>query len=241
MSDPIQVKDIGIEWADGYANDPSLCLLLDRAPEYGRYDKRPCAKETLSGEQAMIVGSRGRVRREGWHLYWTQDGDFAWFFTWGGEPDDGFCGWKRTITLLDGTTQDIVGGWHVGASAASDVGHAACVHVAYRTDYLTNRHTGEKRLGGGTSVFITRQRLEREIARLLPDVEATTGRGGGMTVKWRAQPSKAEHLQAERERIEPIREALKAKYPRDWRRESSQAERDSLKAGVPYSTLGARS
>lgn len=189
---PITVLDIGVEWHAYYGNDPSLCFLLDREPEYERYDKRPCVEETVSGEQAAIIGSRMKGRRDGWHLYWSQDGDFAWFFTWGGKPDDGFGGCRHTITLLDGTEEQIVGGWHTGAQAAADVGHPACVDVAYRIDYFTNRHTGEKRLGGGTACFVTEERLRAEVASFLPDVEVITGRYGGVTVKWRGQPSKAE-------------------------------------------------
>lgn len=235
----IKVLDIGVHWADGYVNDPSLCLLLDRKPEFERYDKRPCAEETLSGEQAAIVGSRLRARREGWYLYWSQDGDFAWFFTWGGKPDDGFGKHRRTITLLDGTQEEVVGGWHVGAGAASEVGHPVCVDVAYRTDYFTDRHTGEKRLGGGTACFVKEGRLRAEVARLLPDVEVVANACGGMTVKWRGQPSKDLFMQAEERRRKVIQQQLKAKYQdaRDWWRETTQAERDTLKRR-PYSALG---
>jgi hypothetical protein len=236
---PIQVLDIGVEWHAQYANDPSLCFLLDRQPEYGRYDKRPCAQEQVSGEQAAIIGSRMRNERKGWHLYWSQDGDFAWFFTWGGKPDDGFGGWRRTITLLDGTEEEIVGGWHTGPQAATDVGHPACVDVAYRTDYFVNRHTGEKRLSGGTTCFVTEERLRMEVARLLRDVEVIEGRYGGVTVKWRGQPSKAEFLDAQAKRREPIRKALEAKYGGyNWYSKITDAEHESLTERALYADLG---
>lgn len=240
MADPIQVLDMSVEWSGHYANDPSLCLLLSRAPEYGRYDKRPCVEETVSGEQAAIIGSRVRGQLKGWHLYWAQDGDFAWFFTWGGKPDDGFGGWHRTITLLDGTEEQIVGGWHTGAQAAADVGHATCVDAAYRTDYFVNRLTGEKRLAGGTGCFVAERRLRAEVARLLPDVEVIAGRYGGVTVKWRGQPSKAEFLDAEQQRREPVRKALKAKYGgHDWYGKLTLAAKDALRTDrALYGDLG---
>lgn len=234
---PIRVLDIGVEWFDHAVNDPSLCFLLDRKPEYGRYDKRPCAQENLSGEQAVAVGSRMRNARKGWHLYWAQDGDFAWFFTWGGKPDNGFGGWRRMITLTDGTEEEIVGGWHVGASAATEVGHPQTIDVAYRTDYFTNRHTGEKRLGGGTGCFITEERFRLEIEEHLPAVEVVESRYHGLTVKWRDAPSKAEHVAAESLRRTQLRDGLKVKYPGDWWAQLSVAEKDELTVR-PYSALG---
>lgn len=237
----IRVLDAAVYWADGYENSPHLTFLLDRKPDWGTYEKRPCAAERLSTEQAAIVGGpRQHAPAPGWHIYHAEDDGFATFFTWGGKADDGFGGWRRTITLIDGGTEEVVGGWHVGPGVAIDAGFPPCVDAGIRTD-----RPGRGPLGGGIACFITEDRCRREVAAHLPDVEVCRATaGGGLTVKWRGQQSKADFMAIERGRRETIRTALKAKYHDgsrhggDWYRHATNDERAALQTR-PYSALGA--
>lgn len=227
-----------VRWRDGYENAPDLAFLLDRDLRFERYDKQACMREQVSSEQAAIVGSRMRDdRSQGWHLYWSEDDGFAWFFTWGGKPDDGFGGWRRTITLIDGTDEEVVGGWHVGSSAAEAVGHPATVDVTVCTDYMTI--CGEQCLAGGLGRFITEERFRREVERLLPDVEVVRTSRGKLTVKWRGQPSKEEFMAGERGRRDLMRDRLKADYGDSWNwfRTVPHEEYAELECR-PYSALG---
>ncbi len=162
-------------------------------------------------------------------VYWTEDDGFVWFFTWGGKPDDGFGSRRRVVKLLDGSEELVVGGWHTSPSVAVEAGFPRTVDCAYRA------------VGGyrtATACFVTLERFEAEVVRLLPDVEVI-----GSTVRWRGRPSKAEFMAAERERRDVLRDELKAKYHDgswhggDWYRRSSEQERAELRCR-PYSALG---
>ncbi len=226
----IEVLSAEVWWGDGYENSPSLTFELDRAPAWDVYERRPCAREMLSSDQVAIVGGSTSSRpTPGWHAYWSHDDGFVWFFTWGGKPDDGFGGHRRTIKLLDGSEELVVGGWHTGPSVALKAGFPPIVECAYRA------------VGGyrtAMACFVTLERFEAEVARLLPDIEVI-----GSTVKWRGRPSKAEFMAAERERRNIFRDELKAKYHDgswhggDWYKSSTKEERAELSCR-PYSALG---
>jgi len=227
----IEVLDTAVYWADGYENSPSLTFLLSRMPEWDVFEKRPCAMETLSSEQVMVVGGTNRQAASGWHIYHSEDDDFAWFFTWGGKPDAGFGGSRRVVTLTDGFTEEVVGGWHVSSSVAEKAGFAPCVDVGVRTSVIRGQ------LAGGTACFITHDRFKSEATRLLPDVEVVEDQYASLTVKWRGQPTKREFMASERERRIVVRESLENAYGRDWYKRSSNEEH-TLLACRPYSALG---
>ena len=83
-----ELLDIAVEWNERIANPPRFGVLVDRMPKFDVWEKRPL-----------------ELDQPGWHLYYAQDGEFASFFTWSGNADDGFAGWRRTVTLTDGTTR----------------------------------------------------------------------------------------------------------------------------------------
>lgn len=229
MSDRIEVLEVVVCWRDGHENWPDLKFKLSRKPVWDAYEKRPCAGGGLAAEQEAVIGARTSRPMPGWHIYHAEDDGFVSFFTWGGKPDNGFGGWRRTVRLTDGTTEEIVGGWHTSGSVATGAGFAPCLDCA---------------IDGSIGCFITEDRFVREVERLLPDVEVCRHPGNGvLTVKWRGQPSKAEFMAVEWERRREIREALKAKYAdgsrhgEDWYRKSSEDELAEF-ATRPYSALG---
>lgn len=239
----IEVLAAEVWWGDGYENWPSLTFLLDRMPRWEVYERRPCAAGALSAEQEAIAGgARAAAPTPGWHVYHSEDDGFAWFFTWGGKPDDGFGGSVRRVRLTDGSEAEVVGGWHAGGDVAVRAGFAPCLDVGVRTTLVAG-----ERLAGGTACFVTEERFEAEVARLLPDVEVCRHPSNRvMTVKWRGQPSKAEFMAVENERRRIVRERLAAKYHDrswhggDWYRKASRAELAELAEldTRPYSALG---
>jgi hypothetical protein len=226
MTDRIEVLQAAVYWADGYENWPSLRFTLSRKPVWEVYEKRPCSGEQLSAEQENIIGrTRSTEPTPGWHIYHADDDEFVSFFTWGGKPDMGFGGWRRTIKLTDGTTEEIIGGWHTSGDVAERAGFAPCLDIS---------------IEGWIGCFVTEERFVREVDRLLPDVEVCRHPGNDvLTVKWRDQPSKAEFMAVEHARRKEIRDGLKAKYgERNWYRLSTDDERTELDCR-PYSALGA--
>jgi hypothetical protein len=173
----VNVLAVDFWWGDGCANDPDVRMLIDQRPPRGPYQKVPHPDG-----------------RPGWHVYYTETDGFAWFFTWGGKPDDGFGGSRRTITLVDGTEEEIVGGWHVGADTARDAGFPELVEIAtVQESEVRGDRTWMKTSGIGG--FMTVERARREIAEHRPDVEWVRGYfEWSWTWKWRGQPSKAEHI-----------------------------------------------
>ncbi len=226
----INVLSAEVWWGDTYENAPSVTFHVDRDPEWKVYDKRPGGSAgLLSAEQEAVIGRRAPVRpTPGYNVYWTQDGDFVWFFSWGGKPDDGFGGWRREIELADGTVELVVGGWHVSPSIAVSAGFPKIIETAY----ISPGHRV------GVACFVTVERFEREVAIHLPDVEVT-----GSTVKWRGQPSKAQFMAAERERRDIFRDEMKAKYSDgswhhgNWYKKMTADEKVEM-ACRPYSALG---
>lgn len=198
----VTVHAIDVYWGDGYGNDPSLKFLVEGLRDHNwRYEKRPCVAEQLSSEQVAIVGLRQRQRTEGWHIYFAERDGFARFFTWGGKPDDGFGGRRRTVTLVDGSTEEIVGGWHVTPDAASDVGFSETLDVTVvDTEYVAEIHNHDPGRDwtriSGLARFVTLERCRRELAAHRPDLELVRKQIGGWTVKWRGQPSKSEWMAA---------------------------------------------
>lgn len=227
----IKVLEAKVWWGDGYVNEPTVRFVIDRAPVFDIYEKRPCGQETLSAEQAAVVGSKMRRQVDGWHVYYSEDDEFSTFFTWDGKPDEGFGRWRRTIKLSDGTEEEIIGGWHTGPDVAVEAGFPPCVDTSYVLD-------ADDRVG--LACFISEERFRLEVERLLPDVEVIRSIYNGLTVKWRNQVSKAEFVDIEADRQEQVRNSLKAKYPGDWYYCATDEERDQFST-QPYSALGKKS
>jgi hypothetical protein len=91
---------------------------------------------------------------------------------------------------------------------------------------------------GGIGGNVTVPRFEAEVARHLPDCEVVEGKYGGLTVKWRGQPSKDDFMDGEKARRDVIREGQKKLYgERGWYDEMPDEIRAELECR-PYSALG---
>lgn len=169
-----------VDWHDSAANSPRLLALTEGLPVRDAdtaYEKHAIADDP------------------GWHVYYSDFDGYVWFFTWGGKPDDGFGGWKRTVTLSDGTTETVIGGWHASSDCTTAAGLPRVMSVV-----TTRNETESARWPrSGSSGFMTVERVERELPLLRPDLELVAT-PWGMTVKWRGQPSKDEHI-AKRTRV----------------------------------------
>jgi len=254
----VEVLGVDVRWADEYGNDPSLKFLVcGLKGKLTVYEKRPIdgAAIMVSSEQAAIVGAtRSPRKRPGWHVYWAELDGFATFFTWGGEPDDGFGRWRRDVHLSDGTVEHVIGGWHTGPSVAVEAGFPETLDIAVVDQEGVEQHEARCReLGrdpnpwtrtGGLGMFITVERARIEIAKHRPDLEWAESRFGfGPVVKWRGQPSKAEFQAVDDVRRKAIRDGLKARYGdgygRDnWWYKATDAEKAEMDQR-PYSALGA--
>jgi hypothetical protein len=238
------VENIHVQWHDGAANDPTLFLLVRGLPEHrnGPYQKVPVdASVPLSAQQMAVVGSAAfrPVRNE--HVYWQEwdsDGDFAWFFTWTGVPDDGFGGWKRTIELTDGGTENVVGGWHTMPAVAEAAGFPATLDTGVvRAEDVDNG--GARWPSGGLATFVTVSRISRELERLCPDLELIEAPYVGHTVKWRGRASKAEWLELDAVRHKLVVKELAEKYGlHQWYKRATRDERDRLQPPIKYGDLG---
>lgn len=202
MTDPLTITDATIRWDDTFDNDPSLVVYVNREPRYERWRKNAADADQLSEEQLAIVRPQPRKvpARSGWHVYTSQDGPLVSMFTWGGKPDDGFGGRRRTITLEDGTDEEIVGGWHPSGATGLYAG-LDLMSVAYHHDGWKPHRDGDKWSGLGFAAFGLKDQLLAAVDEFLPDVETLPGYDGKLTTfKLKGQVSKAEWRAQERAR-----------------------------------------
>lgn len=94
---PATILDVRPDWNESFDNPPSLVVLVDCFPR----------DTDLQWEE-----------RSG--LYLGRAGALCRFFSWSGKPDQGFGGWRRNITMLDGSVREIVGGWHCSTAPFTD-------------------------------------------------------------------------------------------------------------------------
>lgn len=165
-----RILGVDVNWMDRCANSPDLILLVDEYPEHRVYTKRPFSPEAK--------------RPAGWHVYWSEVDGLVWFFTWGGQPDDGFGGYARDVQLDDGTVEHVVGGWHASSDIPPQAGFPAVARVVLKDDPES----------GGRSAFALRDRLELTLAKFRPDLELIDDDMGFPAVKWRGRVGKHEYL-----------------------------------------------
>ena len=146
-----ELLDIAVEWNERIANPPRFGVLVDRMPKFDVWEKRPL-----------------ELDQPGWHLYYAQDGEFASFFTWSGNADDGFAGWRRTVTLTDGTTEEIIGGWSGSPIVPLRLGYPPVVGVGVRDDAADFERFGGM---GGLHMHLSLDRLRREVAARYPNAK----------------------------------------------------------------------
>lgn len=222
---------VEINWYDGYTNDPEVLLRVDAQPSFEgcAWHKRPCADEMLDDVQLRVVGvPRKHEPAPGWHCYlrWSQCGNFATFFTWGGKPDGGFGGWTRTIRLVDGSEQRIVGGWATGAAVARSAGYGDLVEVC--------TVVGEHDRRG---MFVPPMWLRELLAEQHPDTELVL-EDRTWVVRWRHRMTKREWVEAEQRRRQTWIGELEAVTGRCWHDDLWQEFRDHPEAQPrPYSEL----
>lgn len=221
----MRIIEAQIYWHDDYDNAPSVQILLDEAPLTGDdrvWDKIPARHSQLSAEQEAIVGRENFKPDPDWYAYAYREGGFCYFFTWGGKPDQGFGGLKRTIRLSDGTEEEIIGGWFTSPRVLNeaDPDSPPVMEVSYTADPKVMER-GHTFLGG----FYSTEEVHEAVLRCNPDVEL--GEDGAWKLK--GYPTKAEWRTAERTRSK----ALKKQDNYDFRT-SEHKEEYKIR---PYSTL----
>ncbi len=92
----MKIIDVRPKWMEEFDNVPTFDVLVSEKPSFTVYQERDT-------------------------LYVAQDGVILCHFSYDGKPNEGFGGWRRTVTMLDGTTRDIVGGWYSGAHSINSV------------------------------------------------------------------------------------------------------------------------
>jgi hypothetical protein len=90
----MKIIEVRPDWHEGYDNMPTFQVLVSR-------------KSKLNPEKA-VYEERGT-------LYVAKDGVLLTHFSYNGKPNEGFGGWKRTVTMIDGSKREIIGGWYSDA------------------------------------------------------------------------------------------------------------------------------
>lgn len=100
-----------IYWHEAAANPPGLELLLSRLPklEEQRFEQRQ-------------------------DCYYSEVDGVCSFFSWNGRPDRGFGGTTFTITMLDGSTKDLIGPWSSSSTVMNSLGFGPCTEVNVTAD-----------------------------------------------------------------------------------------------------------
>lgn len=100
-----------IYWHEAAANTPGLELLLSRRPrlEEHRFEQRQ-------------------------DCYYSEVDGVCSFFSWDGRPDRGYGGATFTLTMLDGSTKDLVGPWSSSSQVMNSLGFGPCTEVNVTDD-----------------------------------------------------------------------------------------------------------
>lgn len=94
-----------VNWGEGYANSPSLDILVDKMPDLNDL----------------------RHRRKG-NLYYAELDGYVDFFSYT-SPDRGFGGRTFNITMENGEKKALHGPWSSRASVMNSVGFGPCIDV----------------------------------------------------------------------------------------------------------------
>lgn len=98
----MKVLGAKIRWSLGWANKPSLKLLVDHLPPMDKF--------------RFAFVQRGKGADHG--LYWSELEGYVRILSYRG-PSDGFAGRTFNITLADGTPKALKGPWDCGAAYAN--------------------------------------------------------------------------------------------------------------------------
>jgi hypothetical protein len=201
-----------VYWADNFDNDADFKIRIDcefgELPWAEHHFRYPSSRSQLSDEQRAIVGgAEPEAVAVGWHVYVKSASPFHQMFTWGGKPDQGFGGARRTIKVICGKCngvggkdvdlcphcegrgeweQEVIGGWNAGAGVGRHAGLELVSTTVHDTRYSV-----------GMATFIETKALSELVARYLPEVVYD----GTEPPRWWGQPSKREWRAMERERI----------------------------------------
>lgn len=209
---PPEIADAFVFWNDRYGNSPDLIVNLRGPLEF----PEPWMKVKIPDDDHS--------------LYWRCDGPFYVYFVWAGKPDRGFGGWRRTIKLVNGTSEEVVGGWTSNPSSFKAAGMGEMLEV-------TAYQNGAK----ATSCALPREEVERIVEQFCPDVEIIeTGKDcEPITFKLAGELSKEEWMELEGQRTDAIRAQLKEKYGTRWYDLSTAEEKQPFQS-KPYSGIGGR-
>lgn len=101
-----------VNWYEGYSNDPRLQIVVDEKPKF----------EDL------------RYEHKGESLWFAHKEGYVSFFSWRGPGnEDGYCGRKYTITLLNGTKKDLLGPWSSRSGVMNQYFIPQCLDVSLKT------------------------------------------------------------------------------------------------------------
>lgn len=206
----MKIVDAQINWHEGFVNPPSVRILVDEELiPYGDrvWRKLPAKRSTLSSEQELIVGDISKPDPN-WFAYVFRQGGYTDFFTWGGEPDQGFGGSKKVIKLDDGTEETIIGGWSTSPRILNEADPDAkpVVDVSFTTDpkVMEKGYTFYSASYDWEEVYLA-------VLKFNPNIEL----GDDGCWKFKGKPTKKEFQAAESARISAIREAQGDKF--DWK------------------------
>lgn len=123
----MHVLDMAIDWNHGYANDPVLCLQVDRI-----FYREEFVYEEKDG------------------IYYGVRGEQASFFAWKGPGNEGgFGGEDYILTMKDGTTATLKGPWSSRSSVINHHFEEQCIEVRLTKFPLTKDPDGRVRSENG--------------------------------------------------------------------------------------------
>jgi hypothetical protein len=108
----MKVLETGVEWYEGYANDPKLKITVDKWPEDEDFEFKV-------------------LNREGSDLYWAQHSSGAVrFYCHNRSNEHGYAGSVFELKMDDGTTRKIRGPWSSRSGVMNNYfPHSVEVHV----------------------------------------------------------------------------------------------------------------
>lgn len=150
----MKVRNIMVDWMEGYLNDPDIKVIVDRIPEI----------------EEMVFERRGT-------LYFAHEDGYVNFYSYN-HPGDGYGGRKFTLNMKDGTQSILKGPWSSNSASMNNAGFPPSAEVSI-TDKEQTWVEGHTFYAGAMTV----EKLNMAFKKFLPSVELRPVTEDGMP-KW---------------------------------------------------------
>ena len=148
----MEIKDMRVDWMQGYGNHPRIEILVNKIPDF-------------PFEEFKFV-KKGKI-------YYAEKEGIAKFFSYPGDsPGEGFGGSKFEITLKNGDKKTLIGPWSSNSGYVNSLGFGPVINVGIED---SKEKWNRSRCVFG--VYILKSKIESKLNKYFSDVVLSEERG----------------------------------------------------------------